>query len=181
MTKNNLICIIALAVTTFIFTSSKKENKENIYQGEINDLASETLVNGGYISPDSLRGKMLIVNFWASYDAASRVNAYDLIQIRDNYHATTFAGADGLEVVCISMDVFKSPVRKAIEADGTQDFYHICDYKGEDSPLASRFDVNRPVNLLIGPDGRILARDFGTHTIAEALEFLKQDGLHLNS
>lgn len=162
-----------LAVMAIATTSSKKESQETIYAGEISGLENEELICGGQIEPDSLSGKMLILSFWASYDATSRVNAYNLVNIRDKFHNEELAGADGLEVVCISLDLFKSPVRKAIEADGTQCFYHICDYKGEDSPLASRFDVNRPVNLLISPDGRILARDFGTNTIAETLRFLK--------
>lgn len=165
--------MLGLAVMAIATTSSKKESQENIYASEVSGLVSETLVGGGQIEPDSLRGKMLILSFWASYDATSRVNAYDLVSIRDKYHKEGLGMSDGLEVVCISLDIFKSPVRKAIEADGTQSFYHICDYQGEDSPLASRFDVNRPVNLLISPDGRILARDFGTGTIAETLRFLK--------
>lgn len=173
MTKNSLICMLWLAVMAIATTSSKKESQETIYAGEISGLEKEKLICGGQIDPDSLNGKMLILSFWASYDATSRVNAYNLVNIRDKFHNEELAGADGLEVVCISLDVFKSPVRKAIEADGTQCFYHICDYMGEDSPLASRFDVNRPVNLLISPDGRILARDFGTNTIAETLRFLK--------
>lgn len=173
MTKNSLICMLGLAVMAIATTASKKESQENIYAGEIAGLEEETLIGGGQINPDSLNGKMLILSFWASYDATSRVNAYDLVNIRDRFHNEELNGANGLEVVCISLDVFKSPVRKAIEADGTQAFYHICDFKGEDSPLASRFDVNRPVNLLISPDGRIVARDFGTTTIAETLKFLK--------
>lgn len=173
MTKNSLICMLALVAMAIATTSSKKENNESIYAGAVAGLEQETLIGGGQIAPDSLNGKMLVLSFWASYDATSRVNAYNLVNIRDRFHNQQMAGADGLEVVCVSLDIFKSPVRKAIEADGTQDFYHICDYKGEESPLASRFDVNRPVNLLISPDGRILARDFGTSTIAETLELLQ--------
>lgn len=79
-----------------------------------------------------------------------------------------------MEIVCVSMDTFRSPMMRAIESDGTGDFYHICDLKGEKSPLANDFDVNRPVNLLISPEGRILARDFGTTTITTTLEMLRR-------
>lgn len=166
--------MLGLVAMTVFFTSSKKESEENIYLGEIKTLENETLVGGGHVPADTLNGKMLIVSFWASYDAQSRVNAYELVRIRDDFRNAAFAGAEGLEVICVSLDIFKSPVRKAIEADGTQEFYHICDYKGEESPLASKFDVNRPVNLLISPEGRIVARDFGTRTIEKALKFMKE-------
>lgn len=174
MTKNSLFCTILLVVATFIFTSSKKENEENIYLDELHTLAKESLVNGQSLSADSLEGKMLILSFWASYDPASRVNNYDLLQLDNRFANSTFNGAGGLKVVCISLDTFKSPMLRAIETDGTGDFFHICDFKGDDSPLAHGFDVNRPVNLLVSPDGRILARDFGTQIIASTLDMLRQ-------
>lgn len=164
--------MLGLGVATVFFTSSKKENQENIYLDQLKTLEEQPLVDGSSLSADSINGKMLIVSFWASYDATSRVNSYNLLSIRDEFRTASFENAEGLEVVCVSLDIFKSPVRKAIESDGTGSFYHICDLMGEDSPLASKFDVNRPVNLLISPDGHILARDFGTQTISETLEFL---------
>ncbi len=166
--------MLGLGVATVFFTSSKKENQENVYLDQLKTLEEQPLVNGGCLSSDSINGKMLIVSFWASYDAASRVNSYNLLSIRDEFRSASFDNADGLEVVCVSLDTFRSPMRKAIESDGTDSFYHICDLKGEESPLAGWFDVNRPVNLLISPDGHILARDFGTQTISETLNFLSK-------
>lgn len=174
MTKNSLICTFLLAVATIVFTSSKKENQENFYLDELHALAQESLINGQTLSQDSLEGKMLILSFWASYDPASRINNYHLLQLDNRYAQANFNGGGGLKVVCVSLDTFKSPMLRAIEADGTSDFFHICDLKGEDSQLAHDFDVNRPVNLLISPDGRILARDFGTQIIASTLDMLRQ-------
>lgn len=174
MTKNSLICSLGLAALTIVFTSSKKENEENVYFDEIQSLGRESLVSGGELPADSLKGKMLIVSFWASYDPMSRINSFDLLEINDRYSAASFDGGEGLSVVCVSLDTFRSPALKAIEADGTSDFLHICDLRGDDSPLARNFDVNRPVNLLVSADGRILARDFGTSVISDALKMLRR-------
>lgn len=174
MTKNSLICTALLVTATMVFTSSKKENEENFYIDELHALAEESLVTGECLEADSLDGKMIIVSFWASYDPASRINNYDLLQLKEKYGSSSFDGSKGLEIVCVSMDTFRSPMMRAIESDGTSDFYHICDLKGEESPLAHDFDVNRPVNLLISPEGRILARDFGTTTITSTLEMLRR-------
>ncbi len=165
--------MLVLGAMAMIFTSSMKESEESNYSEELAALGQETLLNGGQLTADSLNGRMLLVSFWASYDPSSRINSYNLLKIQDEYKTSSFDGGEGLEVVCVSLDVFRSPLVKAIESDGTQSFYHICDLKGEESPLAKSFDVNRPVNLLISADGRILARDFGTQTIAETLSFLK--------
>ncbi len=174
MTKNSLICTTLLAAATLIFTSSKKENEENFYIDELQTLAHESLVAGQELNPDSLDDSMVIVSFWASYDPASRINNYDLLQLSDKFADTRFDNSKGLKVICVSLDTFRSPLLHAIKADGTDCFSHICDLQGEDSPLAHNFDVNRPVNLLLSPDGRILARDFGTSIIASTLEMLRQ-------
>ena len=168
--KTALCCMLGAGMV--FFTSSKKENRSNTYYDELCALAEQTLVGGGKLEADSLRGKMLILNFWASYDPASRINSFELSRIRDQYSGQTFDGGDGLSVVSISLDVFRSPLVKAIEADGVQDFYHVCDFKGEESPLAKNFDVNRPVNLLVSSNGQIVARDFGTSTLNETLAML---------
>lgn len=174
MVKKSLVCLTSLAAMALVFTSSKKENEENFYLDEIQSLAQEALVGGGTLNADSLEGKMLILSFWASYDPASRINSYNLLQTCGRYAGAQFGSAGGLRVVCVSLDTFRSPMLKAIKADGTEEFFHVCDFKGVESGLARGFDVNRPVNLLVSPDGRILARDFGTKTIDRALEMLKE-------
>ncbi len=174
MNNKHVLFSLALGAMAAVFTSSKEESKASVYLPELETLCEESLVGGGQIAEDSLRGKMLILNFWASYDPTSRINSYQLVRLGGHYSDKTFEGGNGLQVVCISMDVYKSAMQKAIEADGTEDFFHICDLQGEKSPLARRFDVNRPVNLLVSADGKILARDFGTDMIEGVLSMLAQ-------
>jgi hypothetical protein len=174
MNKKHVLVSLALGAMVATFTSSKEESKTNIYLPELETLCEESLVGGGQISEDSLRGKMLILNFWASYDPMSRINSYQLVRLGGLYGEKKFEGGNGLQVVCISMDTYKSAMQKAIEADGTEEFFHICDLQGEESPIARKFDVNRPVNLLVSADGKILARDFGTDMIEGVLSILAQ-------
>ena len=147
----------------------------NSYIDELKSLAEETLVDGAQLCADSLDGKMVVLSFWASYDPVSRINSYDLLRINDDFAEASFEGGSGLAVVCVSLDQFVTPLKKAIEADGTASLTHICDRLGKESPLAKGFDVNRPVNLLMSADGHIVARDFGTNTIRETLEFLRRE------
>lgn len=175
MTKKQLIFNAALVAMTVLATSSKNENKESIYLDELKSLCHEQLVNGENLSDTALEGKMVLVNFWASYDPTSRINSYDLVQMSDEFEHASFNGGDGLKVVCVSLDVFSTPLRKAIESDGTQGLTHICDLRGEESPLAKSFDVSRPVNLLMTADGRIVARDLGTDNIRATLDSLRME------
>lgn len=175
MIKTKLSALLILAVVVALLSSSKNDTTEQQYSSQIKLISEMEQVDGTPITSDSLRGKMLILNFWASYDATSRINNYELIKLSDEYCNTTFYNGEGLSVVSISLDKYKAPLRKAILTDGTNSFKHICDYKGLDSELAMSFDVNRPVNLLVDSDGKIVARDFNVATLRSALKMMVCD------
>lgn len=171
MIKNKLLALISV-VAIVLLSSGKKEVTETNYSAKINALAGMVEVNGGEFIPDSLKGKMLIVNVWASYDANSRINSYELVELANRYSNSNFFAGEGLEVVSISLDTYRSPLKKAIATDGTDNFHHLCDYKGADSEIAKSFGVSAPINMLIDADGRVLARDFNVKCIADALAFM---------
>lgn len=158
-----------------LLTSTKKETQSQMYVDQIGSMDGMTQVDGAQLHIDSLRGKMLIINFWASYDAQSRINSYQLVQLHKTYSDAQFHKGDGLEVLSISLDTYRSPLKKAIATDGTQDFHHICDFKGKNSALATLFDVYRPVNLLVDADGTVVARDFNVATLRQTLEALSSE------
>lgn len=175
MIKTKISVLLTVVVVVALLSSSKKDTTEQLYSAQIKSISEMNQVDGTPITPDSLEGKMLILNFWASYDATSRINNFELVKLSDEYRNMTFYNGEGLSVVSISLDKYKAPLRKAILTDGTENFKHICDYKGVDSELAQSFDVNRPVNLLVDKDGKIVARDFNVATLRNALQMMTCD------
>lgn len=169
--STNKFALIIGAAAVIILSAAKQESEES-YTEQIRNISRIPLVSGDTLAPETLDGKLLIVNFWASYDAGSRINNYDLVRLNQSYQNETFFHAEGLEVVSVSLDTYRSQLLKAIEADETQDFLHICDLRGTESELCRAFDVDRPVNILIGTDGRVLVRDIGVEKIESALETL---------
>ncbi len=162
-----------LGIATLILMSSgKKETTEELYAEQIKALEGRTTVSGDTISAADIDGKMLILNFWASYDATSRMNSYQLVTLANEYADAEFYNSKGLGVVSVSLDKYYSPMMKAIATDGTESFMHICDKRGTESEMAQSFDVNRPVNLLIDSEGKIVARDFHVGDIRKTLEML---------
>lgn len=173
MNKTKIYLLISVAILmTASLSSSKKDTTQELYADKVLAMSGLECVGGGQLHADSLNGKMIILNFWASYDATSRINNYELVKLSEEFANKSFHLGDGLEVVSISLDKFKSPLKKAIATDGTEIFYHICDYKGLESDLAKSFDVNRPVNLLLDSNGTIVARDFNVSTLRSALSML---------
>ncbi|MCQ2226584.1 MAG: TlpA family protein disulfide reductase [Bacteroidales bacterium] len=169
--KTKLLIVGGFA-SLMLLSSNKKEAESQVYADQISSIDGIEQVCGGSISSDSLKGKMIVLNFWASYDAQSRINSYKLLQLKQEFEGRQFHNGNGIDVVSISLDKFKAPLRKAIQTDGTESFHHICDYKGIDSDWAKLFDVYRPVNLLIDADGMVVARDFNVQTLNSTLEML---------
>ncbi|MDO4461716.1 MAG: TlpA disulfide reductase family protein [Bacteroidia bacterium] len=170
MSTNKISLLIAM-VTLIVLSSAKKETEES-YKEQIRNISSLPLVGGDTLTAEEIEGKLIILNFWASYDAASRINNYDLLRLNQSYQDKSFFEADGLEVVSVSLDTYRSQLVKAIAADETQCFKHICDFKGTESALCKSFDIDGPVNILISTDGRVLARDYGVGKIESALATL---------
>ncbi|MCQ2229354.1 MAG: TlpA family protein disulfide reductase [Bacteroidales bacterium] len=164
----SLACMTAMV----LLSSNKREVGSQIYADEIAKMDGIQEICGDTLHVEDLKNKMLIINFWASYDAQSRMNSYQLIQTLEAYKDASFHNGEGIDVLSISLDKFKSPLKKAIQTDGTSSFHHICDYKGADSDLAKLFEVYKPVNMLIDADGTVIARDFNVETIKSTLEML---------
>lgn len=165
-------CIPVCLGIVILLSAAKNDNSEQLMKESLATVYDCELVNGYTLSPDSLKGKMVLLNFWASYDAESRINNYHLVDVSKEYKNAEFCKGEGLEVVSISLDRFKSPLKKAIRMDGTQDFYHICDFKGRNSEVVKYFGVDRPINILIDADGNIVSRDFDLETIEMTLALL---------
>jgi len=171
MIKKRLFGSVGVAAVVLL-SSARYDNVDQVYETQIRSIDGTEEINGRKFWADSVAGKMLIINFWASYDATSRINNFDLVALAEEYRDRSFYNGDGLEVISISLDRYKSPLRQAILTDGTSEFHHICDYKGLDSELASSFDVNSPVNMLIDADGKVVARDFKVSQLRSTLQML---------
>ncbi|MBI9062239.1 MAG: TlpA family protein disulfide reductase [Marinilabiliaceae bacterium] len=167
--------ILATIFVGLGFLSFMNETQVPAIGLEIGDKAPfihTTLIQGEPFELDSLQGKMVILNFWASYDAPSRMNNFQLNQIHSSYQDTRFHKGQDLEVVSISLDRFHYPLQLAIQQDETAHFRHVCDFLGIDGPIARAFEVDAPVNLLIDGHGRILAKDTSLEKIEKSLAFL---------
>ena len=149
------------------------DSANQMYKTQINSIDGVEELDGKIFSADSVEGKMLIINFWASYDATSRINNFDLVALADEYRDKSFYKGEGLDVVSISLDRYKTPLRQAIQTDGTTAFHHICDYQGLESEIARSFDVNGPVNMLVDAEGQVVARDFNVSQLKSTLEMLE--------
>ncbi|GAF05153.1 TlpA disulfide reductase family protein [Saccharicrinis fermentans] len=176
MRKLKLLLLVVLAGPGFLsFINGIPEPSIGLGIGDKVPELRTTLLNGSDFDLKSLQGKMVLIDFWASFDGESRVDNHQKMMLQKKFANSKFYNGEGFVVVSISLDRFKSPLAKAIKEDGLINALHICDYQGAESSIAKSFEVKEPVNYLIDGDGRLVARGSSINKVAESLEYLHRN------
>jgi thiol-disulfide isomerase/thioredoxin len=114
---------------------------------------------GKNISLSSLRGKMVLVDFWAAWCSPCRQENPHLVELYKKYRDKAFINGSGFTVYGVSLDRSKEDWVGAIEEDGLIWEAHVSDLKGAQSVPAAMYGVMAiPMNFLIDGDGIIVAK-----------------------
>lgn len=148
--------------------STKLENKSKLDIGKIAPNFTLQSVNGKDISLNSIRDKIIIIDFWASWCAPCRAENPNLKDIYNKYHSK------GLEIISISLDKSRMAWTKAIKQDELP-WIHLSDLMGEQSPVSKDYNINGiPFTLVLDKDKKILAKNLKGLELKETIsKFLK--------
>jgi thiol-disulfide isomerase/thioredoxin len=130
---------------------------------------------GEEISLSSLRGQMVLIDFWAAWCGPCRRDNPYLVNIYRKYMDKEFVNGSGFTIYSVSLDKNKDNWVAAIEKDSLEWKYHVSDLKGWQSAAALEYEVRSiPLNFLIDGDGIILAVGLRRHYLDNKLnEYLK--------
>ncbi len=108
-------------------------------------------VNGKNFSLSSLRGKYVLVDFWASWCGPCRAENPNVVAAYHKYKDKNFT------ILGVSLDKTKEAWLKAI-ADDRLTWNHISDLKFWESEAVTLFGFQGiPYNVLVDPEGKIIA------------------------
>jgi thiol-disulfide isomerase/thioredoxin len=114
---------------------------------------------GEKISLSSLRGKMVLIDFWASWCPPCRQENPNLVRTYNRYKDKEFINGSGFTVYGVSLDRRMEDWTTAIESDGLVWESHVSDLKGWKSVPAAQYGVMAiPANFLIDGSGIIVAK-----------------------
>jgi peroxiredoxin len=92
-------------------------------------------VNGNQVTMSSLKGKIKIIDFWASWCGPCRLNNPALKKLYEEFHEK------GLEIIGISLDTDKAAWKKAIEKDGLT-WTNVSSLKGWECEIVRLYNVS---------------------------------------
>ncbi len=116
----------------------------------------------------SYKGKILLINFWASWCESCRQQNKELVKLYKTYKPK------GFDVLSVSLDSSKQIWQRAIKQDRLN-WQQVSDFKGMNSSAAKLYNINNlPANVLVDKQGKIIGKNiYGASLTARLAELLK--------
>ncbi|HOI27141.1 MAG TPA: thioredoxin-like domain-containing protein [Paludibacteraceae bacterium] len=117
------------------------------------------------------KGNLVLVNFWAAYDAESRDENVQFSSIAEKYDEKTTEEGQRLRSMSVSMDRFEKVFEEVVKQDGLRFSKVSIETEGFHSKLAKDLKLNnRFGNFLIDDQGKIIAKDFTPEELKQMLD-----------
>lgn len=123
-------------------------------------------VNGNKQSLRDLEGKVVLLNFWASWNNESRVANRRLLNLYKEYHDK------GFEIYSVSLDSDRNTWRGAVDYEAFP-WINVSELTYPSSYAATVYNIQSiPANYLIDREGNIVAKNIGSNVLATWLDNL---------
>ncbi len=166
MKKIKFLAVLLFMGTSVLFLNMKSDFLSPDVKGEpkVGDIAPEitgTTPNGKTMKLSSLKGNIVLIDFWTSWCAPCRKANKNVVKTYKKYKNKEFKNAKGFKVFNVSLDKNKGNWKAAIKIDKLDWDTHVNDIEENgDSKAANRYNVRSiPTTYLIDEEGKIIAKN----------------------
>jgi peroxiredoxin len=151
-----------------VFTSRYKELSKLAIGAEAPDIIMNT-PTGETLSLSSLKGKIVLIDFWASWCKPCRMENPNVVKLYNKYKDK------GFEILGVSLDREKSAWLQAIKEDNLT-WKHVSDLAFWNSSVVKQYNINGvPYTVLVDREGRIIAKGLRGPQLEKKLEEIFKD------
>lgn len=141
-----------------------KKIQRSLAVGTVFPDFKETDLDGKPLSVGNFKGKVVLVDFWATWCGPCVGELPNVLKTYEKFHAK------GFEIIGISLDKEKDKLTGFLKEKGMT-WAQYFDGKGWQSKLAGQYGVNSiPATYLIDTEGKILAKDLRGEALEKAVE-----------
>ena len=147
---------------------NKAKKTELVKIGEKVPAFSGPNSKGILLDLNKIKGKVTIIDFWASWCKPCRIENPNLVNLYDKYHD------NGLEIISISLDSETQRLAwiKAIKKDQLN-WFNISNLKSWNDPIAQLYGVNSiPATFIIDQDGVLIDKQLRGSQLDERIRGL---------
>jgi len=148
-----------------LYPAQTEESQPN--QPKVGELAPDIALpnpDGKIIKLSSLRGKVVLLDFWASWCGPCRYENPTTVAAYEKYKD------QGFTVYSVSLDRSKAKWVHAIKADQLTWVNHVSDLQFTNSAVAAQYGIESiPATFLLDANGKIIDRDLRGKNLEKAL------------